>query len=114
VVLFRRTSKGLELTDEALAGLDAIREGFLRFEEGVQAMQAGQSSHVYTIACPRDVFAAWLSPRLASFRASNDQLRFALVGAMWTSISPKPISIWPCAGPKGRAIWKGSHWAKRR
>lgn len=80
VVLFRRTSKGLELTDEASAGLDAIREGFLRFEEGVQAMQAGQSSHVYTIACPRDFFAAWLSPRLADFRAGNPQMRFSLVG----------------------------------
>ena len=80
VVLFRRTSKGLELTDEAIAGLDAIREGFLRFEEGVQAMQAGQSSHVYTIACPRDFFAAWLSPRLAAFRAQNPQMRFSLVG----------------------------------
>ncbi len=80
VVLFRRTSKGLELTDEALAGLDAIREGFLRFEEGVQAIQAGQSSHVYTIACPRDFFAAWLSPRLATFRSENPQLRFFLVG----------------------------------
>ena len=80
VVLFRRTSKGLELTDEALSGLDAIREGFLRFEEGVQAMQAGQSSHVYTIACPRDFFAAWLSPRLATFRSANPQLRFSLVG----------------------------------
>src|SRR5688572_25068059 len=42
VVLFRRTSKGLELTDEAAAGLDPLREGFLRFEEAVQAMQAGQ------------------------------------------------------------------------
>ena len=80
VVLFRRTSKGLELTDEAVSGLDAIREGFLRFEEGVQSIQAGQSSHVYTIACPRDFFAAWLSPRLAAFRAGNPQLRFALVG----------------------------------
>ena len=40
VVLFRRTSKGLELTDEAEAGLDPLREGFLRFEESVQAMQA--------------------------------------------------------------------------
>src|ERR687895_162082 len=38
VVLFRRTSKGLELTDEAEAGLDPLREGFLRFEESVQAM----------------------------------------------------------------------------
>lgn len=81
VVLFRRTSKGLELTDEALAGLDALREGFLRFEEGVQAIQAGQSSHVYTIACPRDFFAAWLSPRLAAFRSQNPQLRFFLVGS---------------------------------
>lgn len=80
VVLFRRTSKGLELTDEASAGLDAIREGFLNFEEGVQAMQAGQSSHVYTIACPRDFFAAWLGPRLAAFRAQNPQLRFSFVG----------------------------------
>ena len=80
VILFRRTSKGLELTDEALSGLDSIREGFLRFEEGVQSMQAGQSSHVYTIACPRDFFAAWLSPRLAAFRAGNPQMRFSLVG----------------------------------
>jgi len=80
VVLFRRTTKGLVLTNEASAGLDAIREGFLRFEEGVQAMQAGQSSHVYTVACPRDFFAAWLSPRLATFRAANPAMRFALVG----------------------------------
>ncbi len=81
VVLFRRTTKGLVLTDEAISGLDAIREGFLRFEEGVQAMQAGQSSHVYTVACPRDFFAAWLSPRLAAFRLANPGLRFALVGS---------------------------------
>ncbi len=80
VILFRRTSKGLELTDEAAAGLDAVREGFLRFEEGVQAIRAGQSSHVYTIACPRDFFAAWLSPRLAAFRRDNPQVRFALLG----------------------------------
>lgn len=80
VVLFRRTPKGLELTAEAEAGLDAIREGFLRFEEGVQSIQAGQSSHVYTIACPRDFFAAWLGPRLAAFRAGNVQMRFVLVG----------------------------------
>src|SRR6478609_8068837 len=80
VVLFRRTSKGLELTDEASAGLDALREGFLAFETAVQAMQAGQSSHVYTIACPRDFFAAWLGPKLAAFRDANPQVRFAIVG----------------------------------
>jgi len=79
VVLFRRTSKGLELTEEASAGLESLRTGFLHFEDAVQAMQAGQSSHVYTIAAPRDFFAAWLAPRLAAFRAENPQLRYVLI-----------------------------------
>jgi DNA-binding transcriptional LysR family regulator len=50
VVLFRRTSKGLELTDEAVAGLDPLREGFLRFEEAVQAMR--RASRAATIPSP--------------------------------------------------------------
>ena len=79
VVLFRRTSKGLELTEEATAGLEALRSGFLQFEDAVQAMQAGQSSHVYTIAVPRDFFAAWLAPRLAAFRAGNPEIRLQIV-----------------------------------
>lgn len=79
VVLFRRTPKGLELTDEANAGLGALRSGFLHFEDAVQAMQAGQSSHVYTIAAPREFFAAWLAPRLSEFRRLNPEVRFSLV-----------------------------------
>jgi len=80
VVLFRRTSKGLELTDEAVAGLDPLREGFLRFEESVQAMQAGQSSHSYTIAVPREFYAQWLAARLAAFRRTNPEIRYLLIG----------------------------------
>jgi LysR family transcriptional regulator, glycine cleavage system transcriptional activator len=81
VVLFRRTSKGLELTEEASAGLEPLRAGFLQFEDAVQAIQAGQSSHVYTIAAPRDFFAAWIAPRLATFRVERPDVRFALIGA---------------------------------
>jgi len=79
VVLFRRTSKGLELTDEATAGLDALREGFLSFEEAVEAMQAGQSSLSYTIAAPHEFWATWLAPRLAAFRKANPEVRYQLV-----------------------------------
>ena len=79
VVLFRRTAKGLELTEEASAGLEPLREGFLQFEGAVQAMQAGQSSHVYTIAVPREFFAAWVAPRLAAYRALHSEARFVLV-----------------------------------
>ena len=93
VVLFRRTSKGLELTDEAGAGLEALRVGFLHFEDAVQAMQAGQSSHVYTIAAPRDLFAAWLAPRLAAFRAANPDVRYALVDGEMTDFTEANLDL---------------------
>ncbi|WP_232491841.1 LysR family transcriptional regulator [Novosphingobium kaempferiae] len=93
VVLFRRTSKGLELTEEASGGLAALRTGFLHFEDAVQAMQAGQSSHVYTIACPREFFAAWLAPRLAAFRAANPQVRYVLVDGEMTDFTEANLDL---------------------
>ena len=81
VVLFRRTAKGLELTPEGEAGLDALRQGFLCFEDAVRAMQAGQSSKVLTIAAPRDFTAKWLAPRLAKLAAGDGELRFHLIAA---------------------------------
>ena len=81
VVLFRRTPKGLELTPEAEAGLDALRLGFLKFEESVQAMRAGQSSKALTIAAPRDFTARWLTPRLSTIAAKEPELRFRLIVA---------------------------------
>lgn len=81
VVLFRRTPKGLELTPEAEGGLDALRAGFLQFEEAVRAMQSQQSSKSLTIAAPRDFTAKWLAPRLAVYGRSDPELRFALVAA---------------------------------
>jgi LysR family transcriptional regulator, glycine cleavage system transcriptional activator len=80
-VLFRRTSKGLELTPEAEGGLDALRAGFLQLEESVRAMQAGQSSQSLTIAAPRDFTAKWLAPRLAVYGRNNPETQFVLVGA---------------------------------
>ena len=81
VVMFRRTPKGLELTDEAAAGLDALRSGFLEFEDAVRAMQAGQSSHKLTIAAPRDLTAKWLNAKLAKFSQENKDVSFALVAS---------------------------------
>lgn len=79
VVLFRRTSKGLELTPEGCAGLDPLREGFLRFEESVAAMQAGQGSDRYTIAAPREFYAEWLSPRLATFQKGTPGVVYSIL-----------------------------------
>jgi LysR family glycine cleavage system transcriptional activator len=93
VVLFRRTSKGLELTEEASAGLEPLRTGFLHLEDAVQAMQVGQSSHVYTIAAPRDIFAAWLAPRLAGFRSANADVRFVLVDGETTDFTEANLDL---------------------
>lgn len=93
VVLFRRTSKGLELTEEAGAGLAALRTGFLHFEDAVQAMQAGQSSHVLTIAAPREFFAAWLAPRLAAFREANPQVRYVIVDGELTDFTEANLDV---------------------
>ena len=81
VVLFRRTAKGLELTPEGAAGLDALRSGFLQFEEAVRAMQANQASKRLTIAAPRDFTAKWLGPRLAAYGRTDPELGFALLAA---------------------------------
>lgn len=81
VVLFRRTTRGLELTPEGGAGLEALRAGFLQFEEAVRAMQAGQSSKSLTIAAPRDLTEKWLMPRLAEIARADGELRFALIVA---------------------------------
>ncbi len=81
VVLFRRTTRGLELTPEAEAGLPALRGGFLHFEETVRAMQAGQSSKSLTIAAPRDFTAKWLLPRLSEVATADPEMRFVLLSA---------------------------------
>ena len=81
VVLFRRTPKGLELTPETEGALEALRTGFLKFEEAVEAMQAGQSSNSVTSAAPRDVTATWLMPLLAAYGANHPELHFTLIAA---------------------------------
>jgi LysR family glycine cleavage system transcriptional activator len=102
VVLFRRTPKGLELTDEAGAGLDALRSGFLLFEESVRAMQSGQSSAKLTIAAPRDFTQKWLNERLAGFASAHPEMEFALVAAdsaVDFTEANLDIAIWLGDGP---------------
>ncbi|NNC73780.1 MAG: LysR family transcriptional regulator [Sphingomonadaceae bacterium] len=79
VVLFRRTPKGLELTPEGERGLDALRAGFLQFEDSVRAMRQGQSSSRLTIAAPRDFSRYWLLPKLADYARTDPDLRFQLI-----------------------------------
>lgn len=101
VVLFRRTPKGLELTPEAEAGLEALRAGFLSLEESVASMQGGQGSNTLTLAVPREVQSRWLMPALAPYLAANSALSLSIVpseGENDFAESNLDLAIWLTAG----------------
>ncbi len=70
-VLFRRMTRNLELTDEAIRSLPALRDGFAKLEEAVSVMQAGQGEERLTIAAPRDFIGKWLAARLGVIKAAT-------------------------------------------
>lgn len=78
LILFRRQTRGLELTPEAERALPALREGFRQFEDAIRIMQQGQGSNTLTIAAPRALIAKWLTTRLAAYARTAPQLRFVL------------------------------------
>lgn len=110
VILFRRLPKGLELTGEGAAGLDALRRGFLEFEEAVRAMQSGQGSNILTIAAPRDLAGKWLAARLSRHVDANPELEIRLLlseGDTDFTESNIDVAIWLATGPgtlEGAAI----------
>lgn len=80
-VLFRRMTRNLELTEEGLRSLPALRDGLSKLEEAVAIMQAGQGEGRLTIAAPRDFIAKWLAPRLNAIRAATPARQFVLLPA---------------------------------
>lgn len=81
VVLFVRGSRALELTPEAERSLPALRDGFARFEEAVQEMQAGQGGHSLTVSAPPSFAAKWLVPRLGRFAEAQPQMQVRLLAS---------------------------------
>jgi LysR family glycine cleavage system transcriptional activator len=71
VILFRRTSRGLELTAEAESALPALKAGFAAFEESVAALLAGQAATRITLAVARGALKHWMAPRLEAWLAAN-------------------------------------------
>lgn len=64
VTLFRRTTRGLELTPEAVSALPHLRAGFSAFEETVSRLREGQAATRLSIGCARGAIRHWLMPRL--------------------------------------------------
>ena len=71
VALFKRTPKGLLLTDPAQIALPALREAFDRLAEAASMLTAAVDGRRLTVSMAPSFAAKWLVPRLGRFEALN-------------------------------------------
>src|SRR5882757_5642541 len=80
--LFRRTSKGLLLTDAAQTALPALREAFDRLAEAASLLTAAVDGRRLTLTAPPSFAAKWLVPRLGAFEKAHPQVDVWLSAGM--------------------------------
>jgi len=74
VALFKRTPKGLLLTDPAQIALPALREAFDRLAEAASMLTAAVDGRRLTVSVAPSFAAKWLVPRLGQFEALHPQV----------------------------------------
>jgi LysR family glycine cleavage system transcriptional activator len=74
VSLFKRTPKGLLLTDAAQMALPALREAFDRLAEAASLLTAAVDGRRLTLTAPPSFAAKWLVPRLKRFEEAYPQI----------------------------------------
>jgi LysR family glycine cleavage system transcriptional activator len=72
--LFKRTPRGLLLTDSAQMALPALREAFDRLAEAAALLTAAVDGRRLTLTAPPSFAAKWLVPRLGRFEEAYPQV----------------------------------------
>jgi LysR family glycine cleavage system transcriptional activator len=72
--LFKRTPKGLLLTDAAQTALPALREAFDRLAEAASLLTAADDGRRLTLSAAPSFAAKWLVPRLGRFEAQHPEV----------------------------------------
>jgi LysR family glycine cleavage system transcriptional activator len=72
--LFKRTPKGLLLTDAAQTALPALREAFDRLAEAASLLTAAVDGRRLTLTAAPSFAAKWLVPRLGAFEQVHPQV----------------------------------------
>jgi LysR family glycine cleavage system transcriptional activator len=80
--LFKRTPKGLLLTDAAQMALPALREAFDRLAEAASLLTAAVDGRRLTLTAPPSFAAKWLVPRLGAFEQAHPQVDVWLSAAI--------------------------------
>jgi LysR family glycine cleavage system transcriptional activator len=80
--LFKRTSKGLLLTDAAQTALPALREAFDRLQEASELLTASVDGRRVTVSAAPSFAAKWLVPRLGRFESAHPEVDVWLSAGM--------------------------------
>lgn len=80
--LFRRTPRGLLLTDAAQTALPALREAFDRLAEAASLLTAPVDGRRVTVSAAPSFAAKWLMPRLGRFEAQHPEVDVWLTAGM--------------------------------
>jgi len=74
VVLFRRLTRAVVLSEAAQAALPALRDGFDKLAEASEHLRGAGGEGVLTLSVPPSFGAKWLVPRLDGFRRVHPAL----------------------------------------
>ena len=80
--LFKRTPKGLLLTDGAQTALPSLREAFDRLAEAASQLTAAADGRRVTVSAAPSFAAKWLVPRLGRFEAAHPEVDVWLSAGM--------------------------------
>src|SRR5258705_6484891 len=72
--LFRRLTRALELTPQAVAMLPLVQDGLERLTEAVGKARVRQEGCALTVIAPPNFAARWLVPRLSRFTVDHPNL----------------------------------------
>lgn len=78
VVLFKRLSRGLELTDEARLLFSKISEEFHRIEKAYRQFEGGKVREALTISCVGTFALGWLLPKIEDFQQRHPAIELSI------------------------------------
>ena len=81
VELFRRSGRGVQLTEAARAAMPRLREGFDAIAAAVEQIRERGEETDLAITAPPVFTARWLMPRLADFSKRNPKIEVRVVGS---------------------------------
>src|SRR5256885_8977878 len=101
VDLFRRSGRGVQLTEAARACLPMLREGFDALARAVEIIRGRGEATGLVITAPPVFTARWLMPRLADFSRRAPKIEVRVVasskmvdaGALDTAVPPGPMDL---------------------